>query len=75
MARKQPEIPPNEWNLGEWEKALTIKVGSCHVCRECGNIVMVTRGGVGVMELVCCGAAMEEVARGRDVREGGEDEN
>ncbi len=75
MAARQPEMPPEEWNLGEWEEALTIKVGSCHVCRECGNIVMVTRGGIGVMELVCCGAPMEEVTKGFDMKGSDRDED
>jgi len=56
-----PETPPSEWNLGEWEQALTIEVGAAYVCRVCNNLVMVTRGGVGVMELVCCGRPMERL--------------
>jgi len=56
-----PESPPPEWDLGEWEKVLTIHVGTMHVCRKCGNIVMVTRGGVGIMELNCCGKPMEQI--------------
>jgi hypothetical protein len=59
---KSPETPPAEWNLAEWEKALTIHVGTAYVCRVCSNLTMVTRGGVGVMELVCCGRPMERVA-------------
>ncbi len=58
---RHPEQPPSDWNLGEWEDALTINVGTTYACRECGNLVMVTKGGVGVMELVCCGKPMEEV--------------
>jgi desulfoferrodoxin-like iron-binding protein len=54
---------PPEWSLGEWEEALTIHVGTAYVCRVCGNVVMVTRGGVGVMQLACCGQPMEEVKR------------
>ena len=57
---KPTDARPPEWNLGDWEKALTIRVGTAHVCRQCGNLVMVTRGGVGVMELRCCGHAMEQ---------------
>jgi desulfoferrodoxin-like iron-binding protein len=53
-------IPP-EWNLGDWEKALTIQVGTAYLCRECGNIVMVTRGGAGILDLVCCDKPMEKV--------------
>jgi hypothetical protein len=50
-----------DYDLDEWEKALTIHVGCVHVCRACGNRVMVTRGGVGVLDLVCCGKPMERV--------------
>ncbi len=58
---KQPEHSPPEWDLDDWEQALTIHVGSTYVCRECGNVVMVTRGGLGIMDLRCCGKAMELV--------------
>ena len=57
------ESPPPEWNLDEWENVLTIHVGSAYVCRQCHNLVMVTKGGVGIMELVCCGKPMEKVER------------
>ena len=56
-----PETPPSEWNLGDWERALTIKVGEAYACRSCENLVMVTRGGVGVLDLECCGQQMEKV--------------
>ena len=56
-----PETPPADWNLGEWESALTIHVGTAYVCRHCENVVMVTRGGVGMLNLVCCGKPMEKV--------------
>ena len=56
-----PETAPPEWNLGDWEDDLTIEVGDAYLCRECGNLVMVTRGGVGIMELNCCGKLMEKV--------------
>lgn len=56
-----PEKPPPEWNLSEWESALTINVGTVYVCRECQNIVMVTRGGLGILELQCCGKLMDKV--------------
>ena len=57
-----PETAPADWDLGEWEARLTIEVGAAYVCRKCQNLVMVTRGGVGVMELICCGEPMEKVA-------------
>jgi len=55
------ESPSPSWSLGDWEKQLTIRVGTAYVCRQCGNLVMVTRGGVGVMQLGCCGEPMEQV--------------
>ncbi len=51
----------SDWDLAAWEKALTIRVGECYVCRKCENVVMVTKGGVGVLELKCCGQPMEKV--------------
>lgn len=56
-----PETVPTDWDLAEWEKVLTIHVGSAYVCRDCGNLVMVTRGGVGILDLKCCGETMEKV--------------
>ena len=61
MAKDYPETPPPEWDLKEWEKTLTIHVGTAYGCRTCGNLVMVTRGGVGVMELICCGKPMTKL--------------
>lgn len=60
----QPETAPDGWNLGDWERALTIKVGDAYACRECENLVMVTRGGVGIIQLHCCGKPMERVGPG-----------
>ena len=56
---KLPESVPSEWSLDEWEKTLNINVGTPYACRTCGNLVMVTKGGVGVLDLVCCGNPME----------------
>jgi len=56
-----PQMLPEDWNIEEWEGALTIDVGTSYVCRECGNLVMVTKGGVGVLDLICCGKPMELV--------------
>ena len=54
-----PDNGGPEWDLNEWEEALTIHVGTTYACRECGNLAMVTKGGVGVMDMVCCGKQME----------------
>lgn len=61
MAADNSDAPKTGWEIEDWERALTIHVGAAHRCRKCGNLVMVTRGGVGVMELKCCGALMEKV--------------
>lgn len=63
-----PETAPPEWNLGDWEEALTINVGAAYACRQCENLVMVTRGGIGVLELLCCGTPMEKISPGMDRR-------
>ena len=68
-----PEVPPPDWDLGDWEQALTIEVGTSYACPTCGNLVMVTRGGVGILELVCCGEPMEEKThQGDEQAEGSE---
>lgn len=61
MSKRFPRQSEEKWNLGEWEEALTIDVGASFICRECGNVVMVTRGGVGILDLVCCDKPMERV--------------
>ena len=57
------ETQPYDWDLADWERALTIQVGTAYACRQCGNLVMVTRGGVGTLELSCCGAPMDVVVK------------
>lgn len=53
-----PETSPEE-SMDAWQQALSIHVGTVYGCRRCGNLVIVTRGGVGNMELSCCGEAMQ----------------
>ena len=67
---KSQETQGPDWYLGDWERALTIHVGAAYVCRQCENLVMVTKGGIGVLDLVCCGQPMEKVGRGLDDTEG-----
>ena len=57
------ETPSPEWNLGEWEEALTIHVGTAYACRECGNLLMVTKGGVGILDLNCCDRPMDKIEK------------
>lgn len=52
-----------EWTVEEWSGAWTIKVGKAYACQRCGAMVMVTRGGVGVMEPRCCGRAMQAIEK------------
>ncbi|MFH1731417.1 MAG: hypothetical protein ABIF82_07185 [Planctomycetota bacterium] len=70
--RQFPESPPPQWHLDEWEKVLTIHVGTAYVCRQCQNLVMVTKGGVGILDLDCCGKPMEKVEAKSSGRPGGE---
>jgi len=51
-----------DWDLTEWESALTINVGVAYGCKKCGAMAMVSKGGVGVMELACCGRPMEPMS-------------
>lgn len=55
----EPAAP--EWDLGDWEQALTIHVGTLYACRECGNLAVVTRGGLGIMEMTCCAKPMQKI--------------
>jgi hypothetical protein len=65
MGEDDPKDAMADYGLDDWEKALTINVGAVYICRKCANRVMVTRGGLGSLDLVCCGHAMERVqARG-----------
>lgn len=54
------------WDLGDWENSLTIDVGSVYCCRKCNNIAMVTKGGLGVLQLGCCDQPMEKVEASED---------
>ncbi len=55
---KEDNLPTDEWTVDEWEEAWTIKVGTAYVCDWCGTMVMVTKGGIGVIEPRCCGKEM-----------------
>ena len=70
MSDESGQVLP-DWDLDEWEKALTINVGTTYVCRRCENVAIVTKGGVGVMEMVCCGKEMEKLAGPKNSEEGG----
>jgi len=57
-----------EWSVDEWTGEWTIHVGRVYACETCGNMVMVTKGGVGVLEPICCDAEMKEVAKPDEIR-------
>ena len=56
-----------EWSTEDWTKAWTINGGRAYVCEVCGTIVMVTKGGVGALEPVCCEQPMKLVERPDEV--------
>ncbi len=51
----------SEWTHEEWERAWNIKVGTAHACEKCGNMIMITKGGIGTLEPYCCGELMTSV--------------
>ena len=53
--------PPPEYRLEDWVNAFSIHVGTAYACDNCHNLVMVTKGGVGVLELSCCGKPMQRL--------------
>jgi hypothetical protein len=55
------DVRAMRWDLGDWEDSLNIDVGSSYICKKCNNIAMVTKGGLGVLQLGCCGQLMEKV--------------
>ncbi len=50
-----------EWSVGEWSEEWSITVGKAFACSECGTMIMVTKGGIGVLETKCCGKEMRTV--------------
>jgi hypothetical protein len=52
-----------EWTVDEWQNEWSIKVGRVYACTGCGSMVMVTKGGIGVLEPICCDKKMELVQK------------
>lgn len=52
-----------EWTTEEWTQAWTIHVGRAYRCAKCDTMIMVTKGGVGTLEPICCGEPMTLVAQ------------
>ena len=55
------EYQSSEWSVDEWTNAWSIKVGRAYGCGTCGNMIMVTKGGLGNLDPECCGAPMKIV--------------
>jgi len=56
----QPSFYP-EWTPDEWQAAWTIHVGRAYRCERCATMIMVTKGGIGTLEPICCGEPMKPV--------------
>jgi hypothetical protein len=52
-----------EWNPDQWKKAWSIHVGKAYACKTCGSMIMVTKGGTGVLQPICCGKPMREIVQ------------
>jgi hypothetical protein len=57
------ELPAGEWTAEQWRRAWNIQVGKAYSCRRCCTMIMVTKGGVGNLEPICCGRKMELISR------------
>ncbi|HLA50827.1 MAG TPA: hypothetical protein VJZ92_01060 [Thermodesulfobacteriota bacterium] len=57
-----------EWSVDEWTTEWTIHVGRAYHCAVCGTMVMVTKGGIGVMEPKCCNRDIALVAKTDEIR-------
>jgi len=57
-----------EWHIDEWTGEWTIRVGKAYACSKCGSMVMVTKGGIGVMEPKCCKRDMKLVEQVDEIR-------
>ena len=55
------DVQHPEWTTDEWTNAWTIHVGRAYSCEKCDTMIMVTKGGVGTLEPICCGQPMKLV--------------
>lgn len=55
----------SEWTQDEWERAWNIKVGTAYTCEKCGNMIMITKGGIGTLEPYCCDQLMKPSGHSR----------
>lgn len=61
----QEQYSSPEWSADEWLQAWHIGVGSAYRCQECGNLIMVVKGGTGTLEPRCHDRPMVPVERRR----------
>jgi hypothetical protein len=54
-----------EWTSQDWQKAWHIGVGTTFKCSECGNMIMVIKGGTGTLEPRCHDKVMELAEGGK----------
>ena len=50
-----------EWTSEDWMSAWDISVGKTYKCSECGNMIMVVRGGTGTLDPRCHSQPMTPV--------------
>jgi hypothetical protein len=65
---KKEHFSEAEWTVEEWKDAWTIKVGRAYACSECGAMAMVTKGGIGMLEPICCGREMRPVEKPEEIK-------
>jgi hypothetical protein len=53
------KIIEGEWSTKDWLNGWTINVGRAYCCKKCSSILMVTKGGIGNLEPICCKQMME----------------
>lgn len=68
MDEQEAILSEPEWSVSEWTKGWTIHVGKAYVCRKCGTMIMVTKGGVGNLEPKCCSTDMVLTERLDDIK-------
>ena len=58
-----------DWTTSEWTNAWTIHVGKAYRCAKCDTLVMSVKGGVGVLEPLCCGEPMTPIENPDTIRD------
>jgi len=63
MSEKKKELLTGEWSPEQWQSAWNIQVGRAYGCKACGTVIMVSKGGVGNLEPICCKQPMQPLGR------------